>query len=342
MKKRMTAIFLSVLMLCGLSIPAAAADETASEPQALPTSVLYYGTVTAVEKDANGNLSSVVMNSETDGERVIHVQQDTAFVDAGSRSAANPTELVVEGASLYVYHSPAMTFSLPPQTSGYVFVGNVPADAQCPIYHVVEDVTANDDGSITVTTDQGSLLLTITKDASVLPYRTKQILTLDSIQVGTRLMAWYDIVLQSYPGQASTDTVLVLPEQINAPTAGKIVCGDVALTESYRIDGEVKMVPVRAVAEALGLSVSYQKENGERSVTVESDTFAVHLTEGVDSVYGVTKLEDAVGMTAPQSYGAAPYIEVPGTTWAPVDLFEMLGVTVTDADGVLTLQAAEA
>ena len=53
-------------------------------------------------------------------------------------------------------------------------------------------------------------------------------------------------------------------------------------------------------------------------------------------------LEDAVGMTAPQSYGAAPYIEVPGTTWAPVDLFEMLGVTVTDADGVLTLQAAEA
>ena len=80
----------------------------------------------------------------------------------------------------------------------------------------------------------------------------------------------------------------------------------------------------------------------ERSVTVESDTFAVHLTEGVDSVYGVTKLEDAVGMTAPQSYGAAPYIEVPGTTWAPVDLFEMLGVTVTDADGVLTLQAAEA
>lgn len=164
---------------------------------------------------------------------------------------------------------------------------------------------------------------------------------MDSIEVGTRFMAWYDIVLQSFPGQAGTDAVLVLPEQINDSTAGKIVCGDVALTENYRIENDVKLVPVRAVAEALGLTTSYEEVGNARNVTVESDTFAVHMTEGLDSIYGVTKLEDAVGMTAPQSYGAAPYIENPGTTWAPASLFEMLGVTITDADGVLTFQLEE-
>ena len=341
MKKRITAFFLSVLVVCGLSIPAAAAETGESEVQPLPDSVLYYGTVTSVQTDAEGNITRVVMDSEESGACVMHVQEDTAFVDAGNRSAANPNELIVEGASLYVYHSPLMAYSMPPQTSAFVFVGNLPADAGCPHYHVAEEVTKNDDGSVTVLTDQGSLLLTLQADATVTPYRTKQFLTVDSIEVGTRFMAWYDIVLQSFPGQAGTDAVLVLPEQINDSTAGKIVCGDVALTENYRIENDVKLVPVRAVAEALGLTTSYEEVGNARNVTVESDTFAVHMTEGLDSIYGVTKLEDAVGMTALQSYGAAPYIENPGTTWAPASLFEMLGVTITDADGVLTFQLEE-
>ena len=99
----------------------------------------------------------------------------------------------------------------------------------------------------------------------VTPYRTKQFLTVDSIEVGTRFMAWYDIVLQSFPGQAGTDAVLVLPEQINDSTAGKIVCGDVALTENYRIENDVKLVPVRAVAEALGLTTSYEEVGNARN-----------------------------------------------------------------------------
>lgn len=341
MKKRITAFFLSVLMICSLSIPAAAAEADEPEVQPLPNSVLYYGTVTSVQTDADGNISRVVMDSEESGACIMYVQSDTAFIDAGNRIAANPNELSVEGASLYVYHSPVMTYSMPPQTSAFVFVGNLPADAGCPRYHVAEEVTKNDDGSVTVLTDQGSLLLTIQADATVTPYRTKQLLTVDSIEVGTRFMAWYDIVLQSYPGQAGTDSILVLPELINEPVAGKIVCGEVTLTENYRIENEVKLVPVRAVAEALGLTTSYEEVGSARNVTVESDTFAVHMTAGLDNIYGVTKLEDAVGMTAPQSYGAAPYIENPGTTWAPASLFEMLGVTITDADGVLTFQLEE-
>lgn len=43
-------------------------------------------------------------------------------------------------------------------------------------------------------------------------------------------------------------------------------------------------------------------------------------------------------MTAPMKYGAAPRIEAPGTTWAPAQLFEMLGRTVTLDGDTLSIQ----
>ena len=73
-------------------------------------------------------------------------------------------------------------------------------------------------------------------------------------------------------------------------------------------------------------------------VTVESETFRVSLTIGQEQIFGVTKIEGAVGMTAPMKCGAAPRIEAPGTTWAPAQLFEMLGRTVTLDGDTLSIQ----
>lgn len=60
---------------------------------------------------------------------------------------------------------------------------------------------------------------------------------------------------------------------------------------------------------------------------------------GTDSYVSTSKIEGAVGMTAPAQYGAAPYI-VDGTTYAAADLFESLvGFDVTTAEGVITITA---
>ena len=48
-----------------------------------------------------------------------------------------------------------------------------------------------------------------------------------------------------------------------------------------------------------------------------------------ETIFGVTKIEGAVGMTAPVKYDKMPYIVEPGTTWAPAEIFEMLGKSVT-------------
>lgn len=73
------------------------------------------------------------------------------------------------------------------------------------------------------------------------------------------------------------------------------------------------MVPVAAVAQALGYQVIYTPgEDGEGDrIAVESDQFSVQMTVGEDQIIGVTKIKGAVGMTAPTDYGMAPYIAAP-------------------------------
>lgn len=353
--KKMVAIALCCAMLCctGAQVMAvekadAEAGQEVTETVPAPDSVLYYGTVTAVDDNEQNEPVRVTMNSERYGEMVFHVGAQTYYVDGGKAMAADAKELLQEGQGLYVYHSSAVTASLPPQSAAYVFVGNMPMDMGCPKYHEVENLTKNEDGSVTITTDNGSLLLTIAADAKINPYLSKNLPAMDDIQTGDYIMAWYDVVLESYPAQAGTSQVLLLPDVVEQQEEAQ---QPVALTEdqasmeitvdgtstnlTYVMKDDVTMVPVRAVAEALGLTAGYAVEDGKQDITAESDTFAVHMTPGENQIYGVTKIENAVGMTAPQDYGAAPYIDEKGYAWAPAQLFEMLGVTVElDAQGL--------
>lgn len=82
------------------------------------------------------------------------------------------------------------------------------------------------------------------------------------------------------------------------------------------------MVPLRAVAEKMGYTVDWDGE--KQAVTVGNDTWEIVLHIGLDSYVGVTKIKDAVGMTAPQSYGTAPKI-IEDTTFVPAKMFELMG-----------------
>ena len=107
-----------------------------------------------------------------------------------------------------------------------------------------------------------------------------------------------------------------------------------------KYENGVATVPVAAVAQALGYEVTYTpaERPEDTLVTVESDTFRVELRFQVPTIIGVTKVEGAVGMTAPMDYGMAPYAVAPGTTWAPAQLFEMLGRTVTLDKDTISIQ----
>lgn len=89
----------------------------------------------------------------------------------------------------------------------------------------------------------------------------------------------------------------------------------------FETNGNV-MVPLRAVAEKMGYTVSWDGEN--YAFIAENDDWKVTAYIGADLYYGVTKIKDAVGMTAPLSYGAAPQL-MDGRTFVPAKMFELMG-----------------
>lgn len=123
-----------------------------------------------------------------------------------------------------------------------------------------------------------------------------------------------------------------------APNAEEVLVGQ----QQIRVDGENVdlskldistyiyskndnvMVPLRAVAEKMGCSVAWDAE--KQAVTVGDDEWKIVLNIGEDSYYGVTKIKDAVGMTAPQTYGVSPEI-VEDRTFVPAKMFELMGYT---------------
>ena len=72
-----------------------------------------------------------------------------------------------------------------------------------------DKVTVNEDGTLTVLDETKSIELTISAEAEVTPYKTRNIITLGDIKEGDRLVAWYDMITMSIPAQAYTEKVVV-------------------------------------------------------------------------------------------------------------------------------------
>ena len=344
MNKKLTAVVLSgaVVWLMGAHAlaaqPAGQSDiipiSAPVEDIAMTDSALYYGTVSAISTEEDGTISRLTMESEAHGQYVMNLSPDTVWVDAGNKTAADPSTVKV-GDRLYLYHSHVSTRSLPPQSAAFAVVVNVPQDMGAPHYHVVNNVVSQEDGSVKFSVDNGGLILSVSVDAGLSAYEGDAPALAD-IQAGDRIMAWYDIVLTSYPGQSGASHIMLLPakaEDLPKPEEGAQLTMELdgkVPNMVGRYESGVAMVPVAAVAQALGLDVTYTPNTDEGAlVTVESDQFRVSLYLDRQIITGVTKIEGAVGATGPLDYGKAPYVVAPGTTWAPAEIFKMLGRTVT-------------
>lgn len=226
MNKKVTAMVLSGALVCTMGLQALAADKSTQvqpilateQGQTLPNSVLYYGQVKELIKDADGTISGLYMASEQDGEYVFHISEQTVWVDSGNHTASDPADLKV-GEGIYVFHSPVSTRSLPPQSAAFAIVRNLPQDVGSAQLHVVEAVEKQD-GVLKITTDNGGLIISVDDKTGMTPYRTRNIVTMDDIKAGDQIMAWYGAVALSYPGQTYADFVMLLPQESGARTGG--------------------------------------------------------------------------------------------------------------------------
>lgn len=189
--------------------PETSEGEGTEDVEKMPASETYFGTIASIEKDEEGNVISISLTSEENGDYVMNVTDNTVWVDAVEKVKASQEDLT-EGETIYVYHSPVSTRSLPPQSEAFAVVLNVPQDIAVGVYHEVEDIVTN--GEIfTITTDNGGLYLNVTSDTQVKDYTTGESAEIGNVDRGDRIIAWYDAVAMSYPGQANVSDILVLP-----------------------------------------------------------------------------------------------------------------------------------
>lgn len=291
---RCLALALCAAALCAL--PAFAAETQADVPVYLPP-VRVWGAVTRLE---NGTL--LLQNSNENDpchEIVLHLTETTPVVDAATGLPLSRE--LRDGETVYVWVGPAMTLSLPPQASAEAVVANIPADFAVPQYVQIAKVQPQVVIAIyppppltpveLVTT--GGEKLTVTKDTQLMPWLTRQLVTLDSLIPGSRLLVWKDL-------KGTVTKVLVFAYDYRGyiswePTGGASV-NDRRLTVTGKVmDGEV-LLRIRAVAEAAGYDVTWVPGQGAVVTLPGADAPIFSVLPGQDTAHtagGETALSGA-------------------------------------------------
>ena len=260
---KLIAAALCAAVLC---VPALAAVSATGAGAYVPNPqyTVISGTV-AHQKDG-GLLMSTSTGEPT--EDYILWTEGVAILDAVSGEPVD-AKSIKDGSTVYAWlgAQTAMTMSLPPQVTPELLLVNIPADYKVPQY----DVIVRADGLTSVEGKRSGMSVTLSdgtvyqvwEDAQVKPYLTRNRVTYQDLLPGTRVLVWTDD-----KGQASK--VIVFPYEykgsISLDGYGRLYVNSGAVAEPSTLRrpyGDERLyVPIRAVAEAAGYSVSWDKEFG--------------------------------------------------------------------------------
>ena len=163
-------------------------EEDASEKgeETAMDSFRIWGEITAVE---DGRIT-VENQSENgyQGEIVFNISPENTLV-LGAEDGF-PVQLEdVELGSFEAYLSPVMTMSLPPQTTPEMVIVNIPEDFDAPQYVAAAGpVEETEDGLVLTAGDDTRYVLE--EEMEILPYLTKNIVTVEDIEKDSRCLIW--------------------------------------------------------------------------------------------------------------------------------------------------------
>ena len=123
---------------------------------------------------------------DTTSEIILKTTANTPVLDGTTLAPVAMSEIDT-AQPVYVWTAQAMTMSIPPQTVAQILIVNVPQDASAPMYVVAQQVETKEDGSIVIM-DQDGVTWRADAGTEVMPYLTRNIVTLEDIHEGTRLV----------------------------------------------------------------------------------------------------------------------------------------------------------
>ncbi|NCB42094.1 MAG: copper amine oxidase N-terminal domain-containing protein [Clostridia bacterium] len=283
-----------ILTTLATSIAAFAQSPEAQECPALISAPSYsnqlQGEATVKQPFKDGQLLV-----ELDGMDIaLIISEQTLLIDSKTGLPASLETLKADD-KIFAYYSAAMTRSLPPQSQAIAIVTQIEESTSHAELFTVGEIISRENGDVRALNKEGSLIVTFLKENPLTPFKTKQIVRTEDIQVGTQLFIWYDIVLMSYLGQtAALKAVLVGQE-------------------------DIPMVPLRSVAEGLGFTVIWN--GNEQSIFLDNGIVKTTLYIGQDSYFKASS--KAIGLTQNFSLGKAPVL-IENTTYVPASLFDFL------------------
>ena len=189
--KRMVSLCLSLFLLTGAAFAAETPVSPAPSYEIAPvtdqTLTRVWGTAVEVGED------QVRLNNSNEedplSDIILNVNEETLVLDAVTGEELS-FDQVEKDDVIYAYVGAAMTMSLPPQTTAQVIIVNVPEDASAPMYVIAKEVSR--DGDAVIITDQDGVKWRADADSQVSPYLTRNIVTLEDIEAGTRMIISQD------------------------------------------------------------------------------------------------------------------------------------------------------
>lgn len=317
---KLIAAALCAAMLC---VPALAAANATGAGAYIPNPqyTVISGTV-AHQKDG-GLLMSTSTGEPT--EDYILWTEGVMILDAVSGEPVD-AKSIKDGSTVYAWlgAQTAMTMSLPPQVTPELLLVNVPADYKVPQYDVIVRTTVIMAGiphysGMDITLSDGTAYQ-VWEDAQIAPYLTRNRVTYQDLLPGTRVLMWAD-------DSGKGSRVLVFPYAYKGGISlyndgylcvnGRPTVHPSALRRPYK--DKRLYVPIRAVAEAAGYSVSWDKE------------FGVTVKDGTETVFTILPDSKAVkGTAVPEGDGfhlSGPCLIANGVTYLEAgDLAHLLGM----------------
>ena len=164
--------------------------------------------ISGVIKEVGEDTITVDNQSENapSGEIILTIDPENTVIADGQTGLPVTLADVAEG-SFEAYLGPAMTMSLPPHSTPYVVVVNLPEDGVAPQYAVAAEELVLEDGYYTLKATDGRTY-TIPEDVEIAPFRTRNIVTLQDLTAGRACLIWLDenetavklILLEGTPG----------------------------------------------------------------------------------------------------------------------------------------------
>lgn len=139
---------------------------------------------------------------------LLNISDDTMILDAVN-AEEKTLEDMKNGETLYAYVSLAMTRSLPPMSNAEVIFCGIPSDTAAPEYAGIVSIEKSEDGSYRLITNR-DIIYHVNEETEILDFTSREKMEASQIAEGDKVIAWYQIVMESFPAQTAPAKMIVM------------------------------------------------------------------------------------------------------------------------------------